>query len=156
LFSLDLSGYPHEATYNGYFFSILVDWGCGRFLRDQHRECVCQTFVRSAARFSDRRRIKLEQSHQKLRQAAELVLSIPDGVVLLSLQEVKLALAAVASLTFCILLILLLFFVSGVDRVLVFVALPVLLVAALVCMHASAKKAALLRLVNRMRGQAEV
>jgi len=111
---------------------------------------------RLLARFSDRRRIKLEQSHQKLRRAAELVLSIPDGVVLLSLQEVKLALAAVASLTFCILLILLLFFVTGVDRVLVFVALPVLLVAALVCMHASARKAALLRLVNRMRGQAEV
>jgi len=111
---------------------------------------------RLLARFSDRRRIKLEQSHQKLERAAELVLFITDGVVLLSLQEVKFALTAVASLTFCILLILLLFFVSGVDRVLVFVALPVLLIVTLVYMLASEKKAALLRLVNRKRGQAEV
>lgn len=111
---------------------------------------------RLLARFSDRRRIKLEQSYQKLQRAAELVLSIPDGVVLLSLQEVKLTLTGIASLTFCILLILLLFFISGVDRVLVFVALPILLIVALVSMHASAKKATLLRLVNRKRGQAEV
>jgi hypothetical protein len=62
---------------------------------------------RSLARFSDRRLRKLEQTKVELDRQLAIIERTPNGVVLLSLEELKLVLGAVWSTSVCILILVL-------------------------------------------------
>ncbi|PYL72361.1 MAG: hypothetical protein DMF26_16830 [Verrucomicrobia bacterium] len=113
---------------------------------------------RCMARVSDRRREKLELAKSDLEREAKIAEQRPDGMVLVTLEELKLVLAALLCTSFCILLLV---FVAlpiplanapqPPAELLLFI--PVLLVLTFVCMHYANKKAALLKILKARRDE---
>jgi hypothetical protein len=103
------------------------------------------------ARYSARRRSQLERTREKVDQQVADIMSMPDGIVLLSIDELRAVLGAVLCFSICSVLILSLFFLTGSIRVLIFAALFVFLFAALVLMHVATKKGDLMRLAKKKR-----
>ena len=60
---------------------------------------------RCMAQISDRRRKKLEIAKNELEREAEITERQPDGVVLVTLEELKFVLAALLCTSFCILIL---------------------------------------------------
>ena len=108
------------------------------------------------ARYSARRRSQLEQNREKLDRQLADIMSMPDGIILLSVDELRAVLGAVLCFCVCSVLILSLFFLSGSIRFLIFGALFVFLFAALVLMHVATKKGDLLRLARKKRAHPEI
>jgi hypothetical protein len=108
------------------------------------------------ARYSARRRSRLEQDREKLDRQLAGIMSMPDGIVLLSVDELRAVLGAVLCFSVCSVLILSLFFLSGSIRVLIFGALFIFLFAALILMHVARKNGDLLRLAKQKRAHPEI
>jgi hypothetical protein len=108
------------------------------------------------ARYSARRRSQLEQNREKLDRQFADIMSTPDGIVLLSVDELRAVLGGVLCFSVCSVLILSLFFLSGSIRILIFGALFVFLFAALVLMHVATKKGDLLQLAKKKRAHPKI
>ena len=113
---------------------------------------------RCMANVSDRRRKKLELAKSDLEREAKIAEQRPDGVVLVSLEELKAVLAALLCASFSVLLLV---FVAlplplvntpkPPKELLLFV--PILLILAFVCMRTATKKAALLKILKSRRDE---
>jgi flagellar biosynthesis protein FliP len=113
---------------------------------------------RCMAQISDRRRKKLEIAKNELEREAEITERKPDGVVLVTLEELKFVLAALLCTSFCILILVFVALPSSLfsaskppTEFLLFI--PVLLLLALTCMYAANKKATLLKVLKARRDE---
>jgi flagellar biosynthesis protein FliP len=113
---------------------------------------------RCMAQISDRRRKKLEIAKNDLEREAEITERKPDGVVLVTLEELKFVLAALLCTSFCILILVFVALPSSLfsaskppTEFLLF--MPVLLLLAFTCMHAANKKATLLKVLKARRDE---
>ncbi len=108
------------------------------------------------ARYSARRHSQLERNREKLDRQVADIMSMPDGIVLLSIDELRAVLGAVLCFSVCSVLILSLFFLTGSLRFLIFTALFVFLFAALVLMHVATKKGELLQLAKKKHSDRKI
>ncbi len=108
---------------------------------------------RGMARFSDRRRRKLERAKIDLNQEAEKTERRPDGMVLLALEELKLVLAALVCTSFGVLVLVFVSvaFARGIAPTELLLVIPLLLFLAGACLHAAVRKATLLKLLHERR-----
>ena len=113
---------------------------------------------RCMAQISDRRRKKLEIVKNELEREAEITERRPDGVVLVTLEELKFVLVALLCTSFCILILVFVALPSSLfsaskplTEFLLFI--PVLLLLAFTCMYAANKKATLLKVLKARRDE---
>ena len=105
------------------------------------------------ARISNRRRRKLERTKTESERQVGIIERTPNGVVLLTLEELKLVLGAILFMSFCILILVFLALpIPSLPALkppieLLFL-IPILLIAAILCMREASKKANLLRLLK--------
>jgi hypothetical protein len=111
---------------------------------------------RCMSRVSDRRRKKLELAKSELEREAKIAERRPDGVVLVTLEELKLVLGAIFCTSFCILLLVFVAVPLPLTSMPkppaeLLLLIPLLLMVTFVCMHSASKKAALLRILKSRR-----
>jgi hypothetical protein len=113
---------------------------------------------RCMAHVSGRRRKKLELVKSDLEREAKIAEQRPDGVVLVTLEELKAVLAALLCISFSILILVfaalplpLVNAPKPPAELLLFI--PVLLILAFVCMRSASKKAALLKILKSRRDE---
>jgi hypothetical protein len=114
---------------------------------------------RTLAGLSAHRRRRFEQSKRALTQQLQAVEAMADGLVLLELEELKLALAAGLCISLSILVLLVVSLSPTIapqlgDTAPLLLLIPLLLIVALFCLRVAMSKAALLRLAKERRHQA--
>jgi hypothetical protein len=111
---------------------------------------------RYMAQISDRRRKKLEIAKNDLEREAEITERRPDGVVLVTLEELKFILAALFCTSMCILILVFValpspLFSPSKPPTAFLLFIPLLLLLAFACMYAANKKATLLKILKARR-----
>lgn len=108
------------------------------------------------AHISDRRRKKLEIAKNDVEREAEITERKSDGVVLITLEELKFVLAALLCTSFCILILVFValpssLFSASKPPTEFLTLIPVLLLLAFACTRGANKKATLLKVLKARR-----